>query len=155
MDEKKKEAIKSILTICRKNGVTLEEVLIAALGNNTTEEKQCDDCLEKRIANILKELGIPASILGYRYIISSILFIMEHSEERLPLVKVIYPEIAKKHGTKPGRVERAIRHAIEVSCSRGAQSLIEEIFGYTISTAKGKPTNSEFIYAMVEFLKEN
>ena len=154
MDEKKKEIIESILTTCRENGVTLEEVLIAALDKNTIEQEKCDVCLEKRISNVVKELGVPANILGYRYIIYSILIIMEHPDERLSLVHEIYPDVAKKYKTTPTRVERAIRHAIEVSYSRGTQSLKEIIFGYTIAK-KGKPTNGEFIYALVEFLKDN
>ena len=91
----------------------------------------------------LKKLGVPAHLKGYNYIFDAIL--MYNQSEMNSVTKNLYPTIAKKHYTTPSRVERAIRHAIEVICSRADISIIEEIFGYSIDAIKGKPTNSEFI----------
>lgn len=91
----------------------------------------------------LKKLGVPAHLKGYNYIFDAIL--MYNSSEMISVTKSLYPTIAKKHYTTPSRVERDIRHAIEVICSRADISIIEEIFGYSIDAIKGKPTNSEFI----------
>ena len=94
---------------------------------------------------MLHELGIPAHIKGYQYLRDAIALSVEDQEMISSVTKILYPAIAKKNQTTASRVERAIRHAIEVAWGRGKMETIDEVFGYTVSTSKGKPTNSEFI----------
>lgn len=104
--------------------------------------------LETVVTDFIHELGVPAHIKGYQYIRSAIMMVVENMDLLNYITKQLYPEIAKAYGTTASRVERAIRHSIEVAWSRGKPEVMNEIFGYTIHTGKGKPTNSEFI-AMV------
>lgn len=101
--------------------------------------------LENDVTQMLHEIGIPAHIKGYQYLRDAISISVTDQEMMTSVTKVLYPTIAKSHQTTPSRVERAIRHAIEVAWSRGKMDTIDEIFGYTVSNGKGKPTNSEFI----------
>ncbi len=101
--------------------------------------------LENDVTQILHEIGVPAHIKGYQYLRDAIISSVQDQDMLASVTKVLYPNIAKKHQTTPSRVERAIRHAIEVAWSRGKMDTINEIFGYTVSNGKGKPTNSEFI----------
>lgn len=101
--------------------------------------------LETDVTNIIHEIGVPAHIKGYQYLRDSIIMTVKDMEMLNSITKILYPTIAKKHQTTPSRVERAIRHAIEVAWSRGKMDTIDELFGYTVSCGKGKPTNSEFI----------
>lgn len=101
--------------------------------------------LENDVTQILHEIGVPAHIKGYQYLRDAIISSVIDQEMLASVTKVLYPNIAKKYQTTPSRVERAIRHAIEVAWSRGKMDTINEIFGYTVSNGKGKPTNSEFI----------
>ncbi len=100
--------------------------------------------LENDVTRLLHEIGIPAHIKGYQYLRDAIAISVE-GEVLVSVTKVLYPTIAKRHNTTSSRVERAIRHAIEVAWTRGRLDTIHELFGYTISNGKGKPTNSEFI----------
>ncbi len=115
-----------------------------------SSEKANDDGapLEQKVTNTLHEIGIPAHIKGYLYLRESIIMVAEEIELLGSITKVLYPRIAEKYNTTPSRVERAIRHAIEVAWSRNNSEIIKKFFGYTIKSEKGKPTNSEFI-AMV------
>ncbi len=101
--------------------------------------------LETDVTNMIHEIGVPAHIKGYQYLRDAIMMSVKDMEMLGSITKVLYPTIAKNHQTTPSRVERAIRHAIEVAWSRGKMDTIDELFGYTVSTGKGKPTNSEFI----------
>ncbi|MDO4268095.1 MAG: sporulation transcription factor Spo0A [Eubacteriales bacterium] len=101
--------------------------------------------LENDVTKLLHEIGIPAHIKGYQYLRDAIAISVEEEEMLVSVTKVLYPTIAKRHNTTASRVERAIRHAIEVAWSRGRLDTIHELFGYTVSNGKGKPTNSEFI----------
>ncbi len=101
--------------------------------------------LENDITQILHEIGVPAHIKGYQYLRDAIAISVADQDMLTSVTKVLYPNIAKRHQTTPSRVERAIRHAIEVAWNRGKMDTINEIFGYTVSNGKGKPTNSEFI----------
>ena len=114
------------------------------------EQKQFlfDSALENDITKLIREIGIPAHIKGYQYIRTAILMVIEDMDLLNYITKQLYPTIAKQYGTTSSRVERAIRHSIEVAWSRGKPEMLNDIFGYTIDTGKGKPTNSEFI-AMV------
>lgn len=101
--------------------------------------------LEGDVTQLLHEIGIPAHIKGYQYLRDAIAISVEEEDMLISVTKVLYPTIAKRHQTTPSRVERAIRHAIEVAWSRGRVDTINDLFGYTINNGKGKPTNSEFI----------
>lgn len=101
--------------------------------------------LENDVTQILHEIGVPAHIKGYQYLRDAIAISVMDQEMLTSVTKVLYPNIAKKYQTTSSRVERAIRHAIEVAWSRGEMDVINDIFGYTVSNGKGKPTNSEFI----------
>ena len=109
--------------------------------------------LQISITKILHELGIPSHIKGYQYIREAIGIIYEHPETIGGITKELYPEIAEKFDTTVSRVERAIRHAIEVSWNRANWSLMEEIFGNSVDIDKAKPTNSEFIVTIADKLK--
>ena len=108
-------------------------------------EKKLTYNLEKDVTDMIHEIGVPAHIKGYQYLREAIMMSVEDMDMLSSITKVLYPTIAKNHQTTPSRVERAIRHAIEVAWSRGKMDTIDELFGYTVSTGKGKPTNSEFI----------
>ena len=128
-------------------GKVLEAPLKAATPEEAAmnREEYMKEHLETDITKMLHELGIPAHIKGYRYLRDAISMVVRDREMMEAVTKILYPEIAKKNYTSSSRVERAIRHAIEVAWGRGSLEVIDELFGYTISTGKGKPTNSEFI----------
>ena len=109
--------------------------------------------LQVSITNILHELGVPSHIKGYQYIRESIMVVYDNPEIVGGITKELYPEVAKKYDTTVSRVERAIRHAIEVSWNRGSWDLMEDIFGHSIDIDKAKPTNSEFIVTIADKLK--
>lgn len=116
-------------------------------------EKKNEDNLEALVTNIIHEIGVPAHIKGYQYLREAIMLVVNDIDIINQITKQLYPEIAVKYSTTPSRVERAIRHAIEVAWGRGEQSTVESIFGYTVSAAKGKPTNSEFIAMIADKLR--
>ena len=101
--------------------------------------------LESDVTNIIHEIGVPAHIKGYQFLRDAIIMSVNDTEMLGSITKILYPTIAKMHQTTASRVERAIRHAIEVAWTRGKMDTIDELFGYTINNGKGKPTNSEFI----------
>ncbi|HIY18192.1 MAG TPA: sporulation transcription factor Spo0A, partial [Candidatus Blautia avistercoris] len=109
--------------------------------------------LERNVTNIIHEIGVPAHIKGYQYLRDAIILSVNDMEMLNSITKILYPTIAKKHQTTSSRVERAIRHAIEVAWSRGKMDTIDELFGYTVSTGKGKPTNSEFIALIADKIR--
>ena len=109
--------------------------------------------LQISITNILHELGVPSHIKGYQYIRESIMIVYDRPEIVGGITKELYPEVADKYDTTVSRVERAIRHAIEVSWNRGSWDLMEDIFGHSIDIDKAKPTNSEFIVTIADKLK--
>ena len=102
---------------------------------------------------LLYVIGIPAHINGYHYMSDSILMAVDDMEVLNAITKILYPTVAKKNQTTSSRVERAIRHAIEVAWSRGKLDTIEALFGYTVSNGKGKPTNSEFIALVADTIR--
>lgn len=109
--------------------------------------------LDASITSIIHEIGVPAHIKGYLYLREAIFMVVNDVELLSAVTKELYPSIAKKFNTTASRVERAIRHAIEVAWSRGQVETINKIFGYTIHNAKGKPTNSEFIAMVADKLR--
>ena len=116
-------------------------------------KKKNQENLEALVTNIIHEVGVPAHIKGYQYLREAIMMVIKDTDVINQITKQLYPEIADKYHTTPSRVERAIRHAIEVAWGRGEQSAVENIFGYTVSAAKGKPTNSEFIAMISDKLR--
>lgn len=113
----------------------------------------CERNLEADVTKIIHEVGVPAHILGYQYLRDGIIMAVNDSAVLNGITKILYPEIAKMHKSTSSRVERAIRHAIEVAFSRGNMDTIEELFGYTINAGKGKPTNSEFIALIADKIR--
>jgi len=116
--------------------------------NSNAELSTCqvsDRSLESNVTDIIHEIGIPAHIKGYQYLREAILLSIKDNDIINSITKVLYPTIAKKFQTTSSRVERAIRHAIEVAWNRGNTETLNDLFGYTVSNGKGKPTNSEFI----------
>ena len=109
--------------------------------------------LEKDVTDMIHEIGVPAHIKGYQYLRDAIMMAVEDMNMLNSITKILYPTIAKNHKTTPSRVERAIRHAIEVAWSRGKMDTIDELFGYTVSVGKGKPTNSEFIALIADKIR--
>lgn len=109
--------------------------------------------LEADVTEIIHEIGVPAHIKGYQYLRDAIVMSVNDMDMLNSITKVLYPTIAKKYQTTSSRVERAIRHAIEVAWSRGKMDTIDEMFGYTIHNGKGKPTNSEFIALITDRIR--
>ena len=135
--------------------VDLEKRIVEAGRKNDKQTKNIDfyhNNLQISITKILHELGIPSHIKGYQYIRERIGIIYEHPETIGGITKELYPELAEKFDTTVSRVERAIRHAIEVSWNRGNWELMEEIFGHSVDIDKAKPTNSEFIVTIADKL---
>ena len=117
------------------------------------ENKKNEENLEALVTNVIHEVGVPAHIKGYQYLREAIMMVVNDIDIINQITKQLYPEIALKYMTTPSRVERAIRHAIEVAWGRGQTETVESIFGYTVSAAKGKPTNSEFIAMIADKLR--
>ena len=111
-----------------------------------------DANLEAVVTDIIHEIGVPAHIKGYQYLREAIILTINDMDMINAVTKVLYPEVAKKFATTPSRVERAIRHAIEVAWDRGDIETLQKFFGYTVSNIKGKPTNSEFIAMIADNL---
>ena len=134
----------------------LEKRILDTTKNKQTKKKEIDfynSNLQVSITKILHELGIPSHIKGYQYIREGIGIIFDHPETIGGITKELYPELATKYDTTVSRVERAIRHAIEVSWNRGSWDLMEEIFGHSVDIDKAKPTNSEFIVTIADKLR--
>ena len=108
--------------------------------------------LSSQVTSIIHEIGVPAHIKGYQYLREAILIAVEDMDVINAVTKVLYPEVARRYNTTPSRVERAIRHAIEVAWDRGDLETLQKFFGYTVSNTKGKPTNSEFIAMIADRL---
>jgi len=115
--------------------------------------KKGNENLEALVTNVIHEVGVPAHIKGYQYLRKAIMMVVNDIDVINQITKSLYPQIAQRFTTTPSRVERAIRHAIEVAWGRGEPTVMENIFGYTISAAKGKPTNSEFIAMIADKLR--
>lgn len=120
-----------------------------AAGQKTKPEHD----LEQDVTDMIHEIGVPAHIKGYQYLREAIMMAVEDIDMLNSITKVLYPTIAKKFQTTPSRVERAIRHAIEVAWSRGRMETLDALFGYTVNTGKGKPTNSEFIALIADRIR--
>lgn len=110
---------------------------------------------EIKVTRCMRMLGIPANLAGYNYIRTAIVLCLEDTTRLHNVTKRLYPDIASRYSTTPSNVERGIRHAIEVAWSRGKQEARKEIFGYSVSHSKGRPTNSEFVSALTDWIGMN
>ena len=149
---KRIKEIKNYKPTTAQNCYSNREVKVPYIDISENNKKD-EEVLEALVTNIIHELGVPAHIKGYQYLREAIIMVIKDIDVINQITKQLYPEIARKFKTTPSRVERAIRHAIEVAWSRGQQDAVESIFGYTISAAKGKPTNSEFIAMIADKLR--
>ncbi len=122
-----------------------------SINNMTIKEEGFD--LETMVTEYIHELGVPAHIKGYHYLRTAIMMVVKDMDLLNYITKELYPEIAKAYQTTSSRVERAIRHSIEVAWTRGKPQTMNEVFGYTINTGKGKPTNSEFIAMIADRIR--
>ena len=109
--------------------------------------------IERTVTDTIHSVGIPANIKGYQYLRDAIIMSIADAELIGAITKQLYPKVAGRHNTSPSRVERAIRHAIEVACMRGNDEVLYRLFGYTVNNNKGKPTNSEFIALIADKLR--
>ena len=119
----------------------------------TPKPKEVFRDLEQDVTDMIHEIGVPAHIKGYQYLREAIMMSVDDPGMISSITKILYPTIAKRFQTTPSRVERAIRHAIEVAWSRGRMETLDALFGYTIDTGKGKPTNSEFIALIADRIR--
>ena len=131
----------------------VERLRRCGAGEKTGSVVRLNQSLESRVTAIIHEIGVPAHIKGYQYLRESIIISVNDIEAINAMTKVLYPTVAKRFNTTPSRVERAIRHAIEVAWDRGDLETLQKYFGYTVSDAKGKPTNSEFIAMIADRLR--
>ena len=123
-------------------------------GQKSAEKRRPDKTsIESMVTGIIHEIGVPAHIKGYQYLREAIIIAVNDMDVINAITKVLYPQVAKTFGTTPSRVERAIRHAIEVAWDRGDLDTLQRFFGYTVSNTKGKPTNSEFIALIADRLQ--
>ena len=138
----------------RSNPAMLAERIIqfASIHTSPVSKNGVKD-LEVVVSQIMHQIGVPAHIRGYQYLREAILLSVSDSEMISSVTKILYPTVAKTFKTTPSRVERAIRHAIEVAWDRGDVDVLSSYFGYTIQNERGKPTNSEFIAMISDNLK--
>ena len=141
------------------NGNAGSDVVLVYVKRASGDTEPLDDTymekksLETQVTDIIHEIGVPAHIKGYQYLREAIMMEVNDIDVINQITKSLYPKIAYKFNTTPSRVERAIRHAIEVAWGRGEPAVVENIFGYTVSASKGKPTNSEFIAMIADKLR--
>jgi len=131
---------------------TLVDRMVAACAQGAAPEEDRASLLKNRVTEIIHEIGVPAHIKGYQYLREAIMIAVDDMEVINAITKVLYPAVAKRFSTTPSRVERAIRHAIEVAWDRGDLETLQKYFGYTVSNSKGKPTNSEFVAMIADRL---
>jgi len=141
--------IRQLKDINRSSVIKSDYPVNAVKSHHTSPQKS----LEMEVTSIMHEIGVPAHIKGYQYLRDAIIMVVKDLDIINSITKQLYPTIARDYNTTPSRVERAIRHAIEVAWSRGQIDAINSLFGYTISGVKGKPTNSEFIAMIADKLR--
>ena len=157
--DNKKAKVKKVLEIIRDSGITIDD-LIMVIEDSIEEgfvESVCEEnntvSLEYKISELLREIGMPAKLNGYDYVRYSIIYVLENPKAIHKITKDLYPTIAEEYKTTSSRVERSIRHAIEVSWNRGDTEIFQEYFGYSIDANRGKPTNGEFIARLVDHIR--
>ena len=132
---------------------SLEHRIIDVMNSETQRQRLSNNTVEMEVSNLLHDLGIPSHVRGYQYIREGILIIYSHNNPVSLITKEIYPAIASKYETTPSRVERAIRHAIEISWLRGDINKMEDLFGNSIDFDRARPTNSEFLSTLADSIK--
>lgn len=161
---KEGERVVQILTDLMKNNREFQIMItVPAAGNKKAAQMGMDaetihseapvHDLEKDVTDMIHEIGVPAHIKGYQYLRDAIQMSVNDMDMLGSITKTLYPTIAAKYQTTSSRVERAIRHAIEVAWNRGRMETLDALFGYTINTGKGKPTNSEFIALIADKIR--
>ena len=143
------QEIQIMIHVPSKEKKEVTPFMIQSIEGRETKEKD----LEKDVTEMIHEIGVPAHIKGYHYLREAIMMCVEDVDMLNSITKVLYPTIADNFKTTPSRVERAIRHAIEVAWSRGKMETLDGLFGYTINLGKGKPTNSEFIALIADKIR--
>lgn len=153
--EKQPDVVLMDIIMPKLDGLTVMERVKRdrEMKNYESKNEYIERNLETDVTNVIHEIGVPAHIKGYQYLRDSIIMSVGDMDMLNSITKILYPTIAKKHQTTPSRVERAIRHAIEVAWSRGKMDTIDELFGYTVHNGKGKPTNSEFIALIADKIR--
>ena len=131
----------------------LEEIRGGQNTKNGASRRNDKASIESMVTGIIHEIGVPAHIKGYQYLREAIIIAVNDMDVINAITKVLYPQVAKTFQTTPSRVERAIRHAIEVAWDRGDLDTLQRFFGYTVSNTKGKPTNSELIALIADKLQ--
>ena len=131
----------------------LEELRLGEATPRPEKRRPDKTSIESMVTSIIHEIGVPAHIKGYQYLREAIIIAVNDMDVINAITKVLYPQVAKTFQTTPSRVERAIRHAIEVAWDRGDLDTLQRFFGYTVSNTKGKPTNSEFIALIADKLQ--
>ena len=145
--------VPTLLTRIREvNSFSHNAMSMLTINRSTVPVSRAEPSLEAVVTDIIHEIGVPAHIKGYQYLREAIILTIQDMDIINAVTKVLYPEVAKKFNTTPSRVERAIRHAIEVAWDRGDIETLQKFFGYTVSNIKGKPTNSEFIAMIADCL---
>ena len=153
------EGVRAGADICLKKPLDLTslvlhiESLLSGRNSKETFTEGEQPNMEAQVTKIIHQIGVPAHIKGYQYLRSAILMTIEDNEIINSVTKILYPSVAKKYATTTSRVERAIRHAIEVAWDRGDIDTLNSYFGYTIQNNRGKPTNSEFIAMIADNLR--
>lgn len=140
-----------IETICKNRGIIKSYASVSEKSEAYQDAEPVD--IETQVTKIIHQIGVPAHIKGYQYLRTAILMTIHDSNIINSVTKVLYPSVAKQYATTTSRVERAIRHAIEVAWDRGDIDVLNSYFGYTIQNNRGKPTNSEFIAMIADNLR--
>ena len=140
-----------LLCMPKLAGTSIQEMTYT--GQDVQSDRPSDRAIEISVTKTIHSVGVPANIKGYQYLRDAIIMSIKDTELINAVTKQLYPRVATRHNTSPSRVERAIRHAIEVACIRGNEEELYKLFGYTVSNNKGKPTNSEFIARIADKLR--
>lgn len=142
-----------VITVTTMETKEEEATIEAPLQAMAVSERTDAHDLECDVTDMIHDIGVPAHIKGYQYLREAIMMCVKDMEMLNSITKLLYPTIAERYQTTPSRVERAIRHAIEVAWNRGRMETLEALFGYTVNIGKGKPTNSEFIALITDRLR--
>lgn len=132
---------------------SLMERLRQTAAEEAVGSEDASQMLEREVTAVIHEVGVPAHIKGYQYVREAIVIAVQDMDVINAVTKVLYPEVARRYNTTPSRVERAVRHAIEVAWDRGDLETLQHYFGYTVNSTKGKPTNSEFIAMIADRIR--
>lgn len=144
-----KSAMSTLRTVIEKDEDAADVTVTVSKTESNSTPREIDERIVKKL---LKEMGVPLNIKGYRYLINAIVTLSKEKEMKISLG--LYPKVAREFATTSSRVERAIRHAVERTFERGNYDVINEVFGTKVSATKGKLTNSEFMYACIEYLED-